>query len=307
MSDVRAHAAVLADRGIVAVTGPDAVAFLDNLATNALDALEEGDARFAALLTPQGKILFEFFAVRTEAGFLLDTHRDRAAEFAKRLALYKLRAKVEITDRSDRSAVAVVWWTPPGAQPSSFTYSARVLASFADTRNPRLGLRLLLEADGGTPPLSDLSGASMSHESHYAAHRVAIGVPEGGRDYALGDTFPHEANYDRLGGVSFTKGCFVGQEVVARMQNKSVVRKRVVSVTGDALAPGAAVLDGAATIGTVGSVDGGRGLALVRLDRADEAIASSRALCVAGRAVTIDADALARYRAAIAAKPLIDL
>ena len=132
-----------------------------------------------------------------------------------------------------------------------------------------------------------------------------MGIAEGGRDYPLGDTFPHEANYDRDAGVSFTKGCFVGQEVVARMQNKTVVRKRVVAITGTApLTAGAEVLiGGTAAIGTIGSVDGSRALALLRIDRADEDADKGQTLTTTdGATVTADPAALAVYRASAAAR-----
>jgi folate-binding protein YgfZ len=307
MSDVRAFIAVLPDRGVVAVSGPDAVGFLDNLATNALDDLDEGAAHFAALLSPQGKILFEFMAVRTVDGFLLDTQRDRAADLAKRLGMYKLRAKVTIEDRSARAAVAALWWTPAGSRATSVTYTGDVLASFADPREQRMGARLLLKAEGNAAPLREIGGAQLVDSERYQMQRIAVGVPEGGRDYPLGDTFPHEANYDQLNGVSFTKGCFVGQEVVARMQNKTVVRKRVVKVTNAALTPGAEVKVGDAVVGHIGSVKGSLGLAMVRIDRIAEAVEKKLPVTSNGQTIGVDPVPVARYMQSVIDKPVIDL
>ena len=270
----------LPERGVVAVTGPDAVSFLDNLATNALDALPTGDARFAALLTPQGKIMFEFFALRTAEGFLLDTLKMKSTELIKRLTLYKLRAKVTIA--KDARSVAV-----------SETSHGHC---FNDPRHVDLGFRCI----SNTPPMGD--------QRAYHAHRIALGVAEAGRDYPLGDTFPHEANYDLNHGVSFTKGCFVGQEVVARMQNKTVVRKRVVKVVGASpLIEGLPILIGDAEIGRIGSVDGNSALAMLRLDRASEAHNKSQNLTAGGVAVTPDPTALAHYSQSLRDRPVIDL
>ena len=138
----------------------------------------------------------------------------------------------------------------------------------------------------------------------YHAHRIALGVPEGGKDYDFGDAYPHEADYDLFNGVSFTKGCYVGQEIVARMQNKTVVRKRVVKISAAGpLISGAEIHLGDVAIGRVGTVDGLHGLAMVRLDRAIEAQDKNQSLRAAGTAIDIDADALGRYRKSAASRP----
>ncbi len=278
------------DRGVLSVIGVDAVSFLDNLATNALADMKPGDARFAALLTPQGKIQFEFFALRTADGFLLETQKAKMAQLTKRLTLYKLRAKVTIKDEAYVVATAL--------EPSK----DRLSPCFVDPRDGALGYRQL-SRDTTLHLAYDAATAA-----DYQRHRIALGVPEAGLDYALGDTFPHEANYDRLHGVSFSKGCFVGQEVVSRMQNKTVVRKRIIKITGDAaLTTGDPVLIGDAEIGRVGSVDGTHGLAMLRLDRALEAAAQGQTLVAGGVYVTADPAAIAAYQQSIADKPVIDL
>ncbi len=126
-------------------------------------------------------------------------------------------------------------------------------------------------------------------------------MPEGGKDYEFGDAYPHEADLDLFNGVSFKKGCYVGQEVVSRMQHKTVVRKRVVMVSGAAgLAAGADILFGEAAVGRVGSVDGRHALDMLRLDRAAEAQDKGIALTAGGIEVTPDANEVARYRSAAA-------
>lgn len=281
--------ALLADRGVLSLTGADAVDFLDNLATNDLSGMAVGEMRFAGLLTPQGKILFEFFALRTAEGWLLDTLAARAGDLLKRLTMYKLRAKIALADVSADYAVAAAWGGEKPAPAEGWCA--------ADPRHPDLGWRLIV-------PSTAAANLESATEEAYHRHRIAVGVPEGGRDYPLGDTFPHEAGYDRFAGVSFTKGCFVGQEVVARMQNKTVVRKRVVSISGSApLRTGAEIRIGTATIGTIGSVEGSRGLAILRLDRAAEAADKGQILTTDNDVViTPDLAALDRYRASAAAK-----
>jgi tRNA-modifying protein YgfZ len=266
--------AQLADRAVVRVTGADAEKLLQGIISNDMGLLTSQPAIHAALLTPQGKILFDFFVVRAGGdGFLLEVARDMTAELAKRLKLYKLRAKVDIQDASEDYQVLAQWGPSPvdRAQPAG-------TVAFTDPRLPALGVRILAPASF---PRGDLATGDVSdaEADDYHAHRIALGVPEGGKDYVLGDTFPHEADLDQLGGVSFSKGCFVGQEVVSRMQNRATVRKRVVPIEGEGpLAPGAEVRAGAAAIGTVGSVAGRLALALLRLDRAAEAQAKGQPL-----------------------------
>lgn len=283
--------ALLAHRGVVSLSGPDAVDFLDNLVTNDVTGMSTGEARFAGLLTPQGKILFEFFVLRTGDGWLLDTLTERRADLIKRLTMYKLRAKITIADVSDRYGIAAAWGpTAPAAVDGGWSY--------IDPRHGEIGWRLIVPR----AKLASLSGEEVP-EKIYDERRVALGIAEGGHDYALGDTFPHEANYDRLNGVSFTKGCFVGQEVVSRMQNRTLVRKRVARVTGtEPLVRGAEIRLGAAIIGTVGSVAEPHGLALLRIDRAAEAANKGEPLVAGSATVIVDAATLDRYRASAAAR-----
>ncbi len=282
---------LLSDRGIVEVSGADVDKFLDSMITNDLGRLAPGEALLAALLTPQGKILFEFLIIRSGAAFLLDVASGSATDLVKRLNFYKLRAAVIVTDLSAGMTVAATWGDVPPSVPGG-------VVCVADPRHADLGFRLIMPASRA----DELPRPSAS-EADYHAHRIALRVPEGGRDYPLGDTFPHEANFDLLNGVSFTKGCYVGQEVVSRMQNKTVVRKRIVRITGDSLKPGADIMHGAGVVGTVGSVQGEKALAMLRLDRAIEAATKGPALSVAGRSIAVDAAALDAYRDSVANKP----
>ena len=248
--------ALLPDRALVTVTGPDAAALLQGVLTCNVETLQEGEARLGALLTPQGKILFDFLVSRIPDGFRFDTPVDRAADLAKRLSLYRLRAQATIAV-DPTVAVAAAW---AGAGPAA-------AETVADSRHVDLGARLYA-AEGAF--------SADAAETDYHAHRIGLGIPEGGRDYAFGDAFPHEALMDQLGGVDFRKGCYVGQEVVSRMQHRGTARTRM--LTADypegAPAPGAEITGGGKILGTTGSVAGRRGLALIRLDRLADTLAA---------------------------------
>ncbi len=257
--------ALLPDRGVVSVEGDDAEKLLQGFLTNDMKLLADQPAIFSALCSPQGKILFELFVVKTPTGFCLETGRDQTTALVNRMEQFKLRAKADIKDVSSDFTVAAIWGGPyephgRGKQP----------ICFADPRLPEMGYRELVTIGSDWALAGD--AADSATPGDYQAHRIALGVPEGGKDYVLGDTFPHEALFDQLNGVSFKKGCFVGQEVVARMQHRGLTRKRVVPVVGETALPepGTQVMAGSVEIGKLGSVANERGLALLRLDRAAE-------------------------------------
>jgi len=277
-----AKIALLPDRGIVRVAGADAKKLLQGLISNDLELLDKQAAIHAGLLSPQGKILFEFFVVAAPGGFLLDTARAHSAQLLSRLSLYKLRAKVEISDAGSDYSVLALWQDLPASlrdRPGSL--------AFADPRLLDLGMRIIAETQVAGA-LAAAAGTVAATAEDWHAHRIRLGVPEAGRDYALGDAFLHEANFDQLNGVSFDKGCFVGQEVASRMQHRGGGRKRVVPVAAEAqLAPAAAITAGPVPLGAIGSVDGRRGLALLRLDRAAEALANGIAITAADIPITL--------------------
>ncbi len=282
--------ALLPDRGVVTVMGEDAEKLLQGVITNDMALLNDQLAIHAGLLTPQGKILFEFFVVKAPGGFCIETARDKTAELSDRLNLYKLRVKAEIQDASADYTVAAFWGGPyelrQGGNPPLW---------FADPRLPDMGFRELVTirtdwALGG-------EDANSATQDDYHAHRIALGVPEGGKDYALGDSFPHEALFDQLHGVSFEKGCYVGQEVISRMANRGTARRRVVPVVGETALPasGADMVAGGVTIGLLGSTAGTRGLALLRLDRAAEMSGRSAGLYAGDVPVRIELPSWAHF------------
>lgn len=248
-------AALLDSRAVLRVSGPDARAFLQGVVTQDVAALKSGEAAFSALLSPQGKILFDFIMVADGDGFLIDVAADAAEALAKRLALYKLRANVAV-ERTDR-AVAAFWG---GAPPET----ASEAVCIADPRLAALGWRCL----GARQQMAALAGPA-GGEDAYQAHRLALGVPEFGKDFAADEVFLLDVDYDALGAVSYSKGCFVGQEVSSRMKRKGDVRKRTLKLCFDG-APagkGTPVTAGDSRLGAVLSGAGAAALALVRLDR----------------------------------------
>ena len=251
---------LLPGRAILRLSGRDARGWLQNLVTNDVEHLGNGEARFAALLTPQGKILFDFFVVADGENLLLDCPSAQAAALAKRLLMYKLRADVAIAEAGSMLAAAAAWGGAPPKVSRAIVY--------ADPRHESLGWRLI-----GEPQEFDMLGIEGASEAAYLAHRIACGVPQGGEDFAYGDTFPHEANMDMLHGVDFKKGCYVGQEGVSRVQHRGTARKRIVKVTfeGSSPARGTPVVAGDIAVGEMGSASPPFALASLRLDRAEDA------------------------------------
>ncbi|MET4389625.1 folate-binding protein YgfZ [Bradyrhizobium sp. F1.4.3] len=270
--------AFLLDRGVVKVAGEDARNFLNGLITTDVDRLKPGLGRFGALLTPQGKIVVDFLITEVPAGhgggFLIDCPKALAEGLATKLKFYKLRAKVTVENLSDNLGVLAAWGGPLAAQPD---------LAFADPRNEGLGHRILIPEDL-KQKLSDLIGAELVDAAEYEAHRIALGVPRGGLDFMYSDAFPHETNMDRLSGVDFDKGCYVGQEVVSRMQHRGTARTRSVKVLLDGPSPetGATILAGDKPVGTIGSTADGKAIALVRIDRVADALDAGQPLTAGG-------------------------
>ena len=276
-------AAFLPDRGVVKVSGEDARSFLNGLVTTDVTELRPGLGRFGALLTPQGKITTDFLITEAPAGhgggFLLDVPRALAQALAAKLGFYKLRAKVAVENLTENLGVLAVWDGEPATKPD---------LAFADPRLPALGWRILVPEDL-KQKVADLIGADLVDAAAYEAHRIAAGVPRGGLDFTYGDAFPHETNMDRLHGVDFDKGCYVGQEVVSRMQHRGTARTRTVKVILEGPSPevGATILAGDKPVGTIGSTSGQNGLALVRTDRVVDALDAGLPLTAGGLGIRL--------------------
>ncbi len=222
----------LAHRALLLVEGEEAEHFLEGLVTSQLPA--NGQAVGSALLTPQGKLLFSFLISRTEAGFALETDSADSEALSKRLTLYKLRAKVTIT-------------------PSDIAVSAGQGSALSDTRHADMPGR-----EYGSAGAGDLVA--------YHAHRATLGVLEGPDEIIANQDFPHDVALDLTDAVSFSKGCFVGQEVVSRVKHRGTARRRPILVKGKDLQAGQPITVGEREVGTVRMVAGDTGIAVVRLD-----------------------------------------
>jgi folate-binding protein YgfZ len=277
-------AALLPDRSVLEISGEDRVSFLQGLVTNSVEDLAEGNACFAGLLSPQGKILFDFFIAPSGETLLVDCASTMSADLVKRLTLYRLRAKVAVADVSQRWRVAAAW-----GEGAADWAKANAATAYPDPRLPALGVRMLLD-ETGKPEIA-------ANFADYEAMRIALAIPEGGKDYAYGDAFPHEACFDLLNGVSFKKGCFVGQEVVSRMQHRGTTRSRMLALLAQKPLPqgGADILADGFAVGRLGSVAGHRGVALARLDRVKEALAKGQQLTAEGISVEAAAPGWATY------------
>jgi len=239
------------DRDVLRIGGPDAEHFLQGLVTNDIAGLADGPV-YAAMLSPQGKYLFDFIMFRDGADILLDVDAARATHLAKRLSLYRLRAKVEIAE----AGLAVIVGT--GDAPEA-------VGASPDPRDARLGWRALV-AD----PATALAGLPALTPDDYAALRVDCGVPASGAELRPDDSYVLEMDFERLNGVDFRKGCYVGQEVTARMKHKTELRKGLarVAIEGEPPAAGAEITSDGKPVGYLGTSARGCGLAYLRFDRA---------------------------------------
>jgi hypothetical protein len=274
-------------RGLLGIAGEDRVPFLQSLVTNDVARAAGGQAIYAALLTAQGRFLHDFFVVAQNDALLLDCERERRADLQRRLNMYKLRARATVEDRSEALAVLLLWGAdvaralslPPEAGASRAEDSG---IFYVDPRSPALGVRAVLPAGGADSWISD-RGFAVADETAYDRLRIALGAPDGSRDLPVERALLMENNFDALNGIDWNKGCYVGQEVTARMRYRGLVRKRLLPVEIDGPAPafGAPImLDGAEAGEMRGSADG-LGLALLR-DEALEKLAPGAALACAG-------------------------
>ncbi|MEE2950147.1 MAG: folate-binding protein [Pseudomonadota bacterium] len=255
----------LTDRACLLVEGAEAEHFLQNLVTADIPSIAPGHMRPSALLTPQGKILFDFLVGRTDTGFRLECAASVRDTLVKRLTLYKLRAKVTITSVDD-GVHAIFDEAPVGEAKATY-----VDDRFADGA--------VLRLYGDLPEGTETVAADAYHD-----RRIRAGVAEAETDYPASDLFPHDVLLDQNGGVSFKKGCFVGQEVVSRMQHRGTARRRLMLIDGEGhLTPGANVsAGGRAAIGTLYAATGSAGFAVLRIDKLAKALADGQSVSVDG-------------------------
>ncbi|HEY3777970.1 MAG TPA: hypothetical protein VGL35_07915 [Rhizomicrobium sp.] len=243
---------ILTDRALLEIRGEDARTFLQGLITNEVEKLGPDAALYAALLTPQGKIVCDFFLYEGETSILLDCSRDSAVDLQKRLLRYKLRARVEIVLREEWNVVA-------GTQ-----FESVDIPAWPDPRHLGLGWRAVRPAGADGHPKA---------ATKYPERRLDLGIPEGA-DFGCDRMFALDANLEELKGVSFDKGCYVGQELTARMKHRGTARKKLLPVHASESRfpePEAPVMASEREIGVVTAAYGTRGFALIRMDRLAEA------------------------------------
>ncbi|MEL6766794.1 MAG: folate-binding protein [Pseudomonadota bacterium] len=261
------------ERRVLRMTGGDALSVLQDVVTNDVHPLSDGDqsrAVYAALLTPQGKYLFDFFLVADgDGGLLIDAGAARAAALAKRIGMYCLRRDARVEGVTDMTVGQILPAEPAGPPPALANLPEDVRA-VADPRAGGLGWRLYAPDVAMLDTTFDAFGAAPLPDAGWAARRVALEVPETDMELVAEDTFPLEAGLDTLSGVDFRKGCYVGQEVTARMRHKTTLKKRLVQVRVVGTAPPGTPLTTpeGKPAGTLFTQAGGRALAHLRLDRA---------------------------------------
>jgi folate-binding protein YgfZ len=263
--------ALLDDRGILAVSGPDRRPFLQGLVSNDVDKVCPTASRYAALLTAQGKYLHDFMMVEAGESIWLDAEAARLGDLKRRLSMYRLRARVSLDERSDL-AVAAIFGAGEAAilgLPSE-PGAARPLGSgvaFVDPRLASLGARAILPRENARAALAD-AGIAETGFDIYDRLRLSLGIPDGSRDLVLEKSILLESGFDELNGVDWEKGCYIGQELTARTRYRGLVKKRLtpVRIEGPAPSPGAAVTADGREIGEMRSSRDGLGLALLRIE-----------------------------------------
>jgi hypothetical protein len=280
------------NRGLLAISGEQARAFLQGLISNDVDKVSPDQAIYAALLTPQGKCLFDFFVAEHDGRLLLDVEAERAPTLAQRLAMYKLRARLDIADVSADLAVAAL--PGPSALRTVGLGDSRGVArplgdgvAFVDPRLSALGARAILPKETAAAALEEL-GLEAGAAEDYQRMRFAAGVPEGSAELGIDKSPLLELGFEELNGIDFKKGCFVGQELTARMKYRGLVRKRLMPVTfeGGRPEPGAAIKAGARDIGDLRTASADGGFAVLRLDKLEESVERGERLCANDVAVT---------------------
>jgi hypothetical protein len=267
------------ERACLRMTGADARTVLQGVVTNDVERVGTQGAVYAALLTPQGKYLFDFFLVADgPEDVLIDVTADRAEALAKRLKMYCLRRDARIAPAGDVS-VLQLWPGEAEAHPPAPSASPGQSATVvADPRDPALGWRIYV-AEGDAGDAVAAFGARAADASEWTARRIALGIPESGAELVPEETFILEAGLERLSGVDFRKGCYVGQEVTARMKHKATLKKGLLRVELEGTAPPGTPVTTAAgkPAGTLFSSESGQGLALLRLDRAEPPLTAGEA------------------------------
>ena len=226
---------ILEKRGVILVSGEDAKDFLQNIITNDINKVSYKNSIFAALLTPQGKYLNEFFIIHSNKGYLLDCSENSTGELIKDLSKYKLRSKVQIEDLSSEFVIGIIknlrfQELQEELESNENTITYRDTPIFLDPRNKELGARIISNLEKFYLTIKKLNLNIIDSKEYYSlAHK--LGVPEKGLLNLKGQLFGLEANFELLQAIDFKKGCYVGQENTARMKLKNKLRRRLLPIS----------------------------------------------------------------------------
>lgn len=263
----------LTNRGIISVTGSDSRDFLQGIISNDITLVSPNKTIYAALLTPQGKYLFDFFISQSGEKLLIECEKDRVPDLMKRLRIYKLRADANLVDETETYSIFAIWGDD--AAQATGLHNERGLAheisggtQFIDPRLNTAGVRSVLPIEAAEAQLQSLA-AEPASTSDYDLHRLKLGLPDASRDLVVDKAILIESGFDELNGVDWNKGCYMGQELTARTKYRGLVKKRLISVfiEGAAPEPGTPIMVGDKNAGEMRSSNAGHGIALLRLDQ----------------------------------------
>jgi folate-binding protein YgfZ len=264
----------LTDRGIISVSGPDSRDYLQGLISNDITQVSSDKAIYAALLTPQGKYLFDFFISQLGEKLLIECEKSRTSELMKRLRMYKLRANADLLDETEDYSILALWGDSVreamGLNKMGLG-SAKEKSGGVQMIDPRLeavGGRIIIPINAAAIEIK-LIGAGLASLSDYDLHRLKLGLPNASRDMVIDKAILIESGFDELNGIDWNKGCYMGQELTARTKYRGLVKKRLVSITieGATPKPGTPIMVGDKSVGEMRSSNGKSGIALLRLDQ----------------------------------------
>jgi len=266
----------LNSRGIIKISGPDKREFLQGLVSGDVNNVTANNAIWSAFLSPQGKYLYDFFVGEIDGSLALDCERERLGSFLKKLSMFKLKARVEISDETNNLSVLAAWGNGyenaigTNSSPGASTQFGGGIA-FVDPRSEKIGARIIAPEQTAVDALI-AAGFTHADIGPYNRLRIALGLPDGSRDMTVDRALLLENGFEELGGVSFEKGCYIGQEVTARTRYRGLVKKRLVpvSIDGPTPEPGTPIICDEREVGEMKSSEADMGLALIRVENLND-------------------------------------